>query len=81
MKNVITVIGILTVFSFVSCKKDHKCVCVDTISGPGGTHTSTSEIRWLKTNKFQADVNCISTSSTHEEWGEHYTYTRSCTLQ
>ena len=63
MKKLILIVAVITVFAFISCKKDRTCQCTITVSTDTSSFTSSSEITYQHSTKINAESNCLNSYS------------------
>lgn len=78
MKKIALLFG-LSVFLFVSCKKDYSCTCITTYAITGGeTITYTDKFDISEASSKQADLACNEATVIYTEEG--YSSETTCTL-
>ena len=63
MKKLILIVAVITVFAFISCKKDRTCQCTTTVSTDTSSFTFSSEIIYEHSTKRNAKSNCQNSYS------------------
>ena len=63
MKKLILIVAVITVFAFISCKKDRTCQCTTTVSTDTSSFTFSSEITYDHSTKRNAKCNCLDSHS------------------
>ena len=63
MKKLILIVAVITVFAFISCKKDRTCQCTTTVSTDTSSVTSLSKITYEHSTKNDVRGNCLNSYS------------------